>query len=175
MSIHIEATEHNGAFSGYAAPGGRPPFAHYAGLAALFNAASVGAFVAARRAGYELPDRVDGRDLVLAGVATHKLSRLISKKKITAFARAPFTEYEAPGGPAEVEERPRGTGLRRTVGELLICPYCLGMWISAGFHVGLVTAPRETRMVASILTAVTVSDFLQIAYKTADDGGLGED
>ena len=127
----------------------------------------------ARRRGRELPERIEVRDLVLAGVATHKLSRLISKDKITAFARAPFTEYQQPGGPAEVEERPRGEGLRRTIGELLVCPYCLGMWISGGFHLGLVSAPRATRFTASVLTGLTISDFLQIAYKAAEQRGLG--
>jgi Protein of unknown function (DUF1360) len=129
--------------------------------------------VAARRAGHELPERVDGRDLLLTGVATHKLSRLIAKDKITAFLRAPFTEFEGKGGPAEVEERARGEGLQRTVGELMICPYCLGMWLSGAFHLGLMTAPRSTRFVASILAGLTISDFLQIAYKAAEDKGLG--
>ena len=126
----------------------------------------------ARRRGHKLPERIDGRDLMLAGVATHKLSRLIAKDRITAFARAPFTEFQHTGGPAEVEERARGEGLRRTIGELLVCPYCLGMWISGGFHLGLVTAPRATRFTASVLTGLTISDFLQIAYKAAEDRGL---
>jgi hypothetical protein len=127
----------------------------------------------ARRRGHELPERIDGGDLVLAGVATHKLSRLIAKDRITAFARAPFTEFEQPGGPAEVQESARGEGMRRTIGELLVCPYCLGMWISGGFHLGMVTAPRATRFAASVLTGLTISDFLQIAYKAAEERGLG--
>ena len=94
---------------------------------------------------------------MLNGIATHKLSRLISKDKITAFARAPFTEFQEPGGPAEVEERARGDGWRRTIGELLVCPYCLGMWISGGFNLGLVVAPRGTRFAASVLTGLTIS------------------
>ena len=142
-------------------------------LAGVFNAAMAAGLAGARHGGHELPERIDGRDLVLAGVATHKLSRLVAKDKITAFARAPFTEFEEAGGPAEVEERPRGDGLRRTIGELLSCPYCVGMWISGGFHVGLVAAPRATRFSASVLTGLTISDFLQIAYKAAEDRGLG--
>jgi hypothetical protein len=138
-----------------------------------FNVALAAGLAGARRRGHDLPKRIDGRDLVIAGVATHKLSRLIAKDKITAFARAPFTEFEQPGGPAEVEERARGDGLRRTIGELLVCPYCLGMWVSGGFHVGLVVAPRATRFTASVLTGLTISDFLQIAYKAAEDRGLG--
>ena len=170
-----EATEErsDGAYTGYAAPGQRPPFGSYAALTALFNAALVAGVAAAKRSGRELPERVDGRDILLTGVATHKLSRLISKDKITAFARAPFTGYQHPGGPAEVEERPRGEGWKRTMGELLICPYCLGMWISGGFNLGLVVAPRSTRFATSVLTGLTISDFLQIAYKAAEDRGLG--
>jgi hypothetical protein len=142
-------------------------------LTALFSAGMALGLAGARRHGRDLPERIDGRDLVLAGMATHKLSRLIAKDRIAAFARAPFTEFQHPGGPAEVEERARGEGLRRTNGELLVCPYCLGMWISGGFNLGLVAAPRPTRFAASVLTGLTISDFLQIAYKAAEERGLG--
>ena len=173
MTADLTEERADGAYTGYAAPEQRPPFGSYAALTGLFNAALAVGMAAVKRSGRELPDRVDGRDILLTGVATHKLSRLIAKDKITAFARAPFTEYQHPGGPAEVEERARGEGWRRTVGELLICPYCLGMWISGGFNLGLVFAPRSTRFAASILTGLTISDFLQIAYKAAEDRGLG--
>jgi hypothetical protein len=169
----VETARPEGAYDGYAEPGERPPFAAYAALATLFNAAMAAGVAGAKRGGRELPERIETRDIVLAGLATHKLSRLIAKDKITAFARAPFTEFQEPGGPAEVEERARGHGWRRTVGELLVCPYCLGMWISAGFNLGMVVAPRGTRLAASVLTGLTISDFLQIAYKAAEDRGLG--
>ena len=163
----------DGPYAGYAAPEKRPPFATYAVLAGLFNAGYAGALVAAKRSGRDLPAAVSAGDVVLIGTASHKLSRLIAKDKITAFMRAPFTEYQGRGGPAEVEERPRGRGVRRAVGELLICPYCLGLWTAGSFHLGLVWAPRVTRLVASTFTALTLSDFLQIAYKAAEDRGLG--
>jgi hypothetical protein len=163
----------DGPYTGYAEPAERPPFKSYASFAALLNAGVGGALVAARRSGRELPERVDAGDLALIGVASHKISRLVSKDKVTAFARAPFTEFQEKGGPAEVEERPRGTGVRRAIGELLVCPYCLGLWVSAGLHLGLLFAPRLTRFVASIFGALTISDFLQIAYRAAEDRGLG--
>ena len=156
-------------YAGYAPPEERPPLAAYATFAAAFHAAMAGAVVAAKRSGRDLPQRVGAGDIVLIGTASYKLSRLISKKKITAFVRAPFTELEGKGGPAEVEEKPRGKGLRRAFGELLICPYCLGLWASGGFHAGLLFAPRSTRFSASVLTAMTISDFLQIAYKAVED------
>jgi hypothetical protein len=160
------------AFAGYANPGERPPFGTYAGLAATFNAGFAGALLAAKRSG-RLPEGVSAQDVLLIGTASHKLSRLIAKDKVTSFARAPFTEYQGRGGPAEVEERARGEGVRKAVGELLTCPYCLGLWASGAFHAGLMFAPRVTRVAASTLTALTLSDFLQIAYKAAEDRGLG--
>ena len=173
MTVEAQPTQADGPYAGYAAPHKRPPFGTYAALAAIFNAGYVGALLAAKRSGRELPADVSPQDVILIGTASHKLSRMVSKDKITAFLRAPFTEYEGRGGPAEVEERPRGRGLRRTIGELLTCPYCLGLWASGSFHVGLVYAPRTTRLVASTFTALTISDFLQIGYKAAEDRGLG--
>ena len=158
--------------AGYAAPAERPPFAGRALLTGIFNAGFAAAIVAARRSGRELPERVDARDMVLFGVAGHKISRLVTKSKVTAFARAPFTEYEGPGAPSEVEERPRGTGVRRAVAELLVCPYCLSLWLVAGLHVSALFAPRATRLVASVFGAQTISDFLQVGYKAAEKRGL---
>ena len=89
-------------------PAERPPFGSYVALAALYSGGMAAGLAGARRRGRELPERIETRDIVLTGVATHKLSRLISKDKVMAFARAPFTEYQATGGPAEVEERARG-------------------------------------------------------------------
>lgn len=141
------------------------PLAAYAVLASAF-AGGFGAFLARRRANGELPEQVAPTDVVLLGVATHKLSRLIAKDRITAFVRAPFAEPRATGAvPGEVEDRPKGDGLQGAVGQLLICPHCLSMWIAAGFAGGLVVAPRETRLVATTLSAATVSDFLQAGYR----------
>ena len=139
----------------------------------VFNALVGGALLAARRSGRELPERVGAADLVTIGVASHKLGRVIAKDKVTSPLRAPFTELEEPGGPSELEESSRGTGLRRAIGELLACPYCLGLWVVAAFSVGLLFAPRLTRFVAAAFSALTIADFLQIAYKAAEDKGLG--
>ena len=161
-------------YAGYAPPRERPPFAAYATFATAFHVAMAGAVAAAKRSGRELPEHVQAGDIALIGTASFKLSRLISKKKVTAFVRAPFTELEGSGGPAELEEHPRGGGLRRAMGELLLCPYCLGLWASGAFHAGLLFAPRATRFSASVLAAMTISDFLQIAHKAAEERGLGD-
>ena len=165
MSVETE----DGPYAGYAEPEERPPFAAYATFAVVFNGALAGAVAAAKRSGRELPERVELQDLVLIGAASYKLSRLVAKKKITSFVRAPFTELQGKGGPAEVEEKARGQGLQRAVGELLVCPYCLGLWASGAFHAGLLFAPRATRFSASVLSALTISDFLQLANRADQD------
>jgi hypothetical protein len=159
--------------SGYSPPGEDRPLGGYLVLASVFQLLVLAAAVAFRRSNKELPERLGAGDLLLVSAATHKLSRLIGKDKVTSFVRAPFTEYQEPGGPGEVEEKARGTGLRKAVGELLICPYCLSLWIATAFAIGLVAAPRPTRLIAFVLTAVGVSDSLQFAYKAAEEKALG--
>ena len=109
----------------------------------------------------------------MAGVATHKLSRLVTKDKVTGVLRAPFTRYEGSAGPAEIEESPRGLGLRYAIGELLVCPYCFDQWLAGAFTCGLLAAPRPTRVMAAMLNMVALSDFLQIAYKKGASDAVG--
>jgi hypothetical protein len=168
MSTGTKTTTDDDIFAGYA-PEEDKPLASYGVLMSVFlSLASTFAFWF-RRSGRELPDRIDGRDLFLLTLASHKASRLIAKDKVTSAIRAPFARYEGDAGPGEVSEEPRGSGLRRVVGELLVCPYCLGMWTSAFLTAGLLVAPRFTRWVASVLSIFFGADMLQIAYKKAED------
>ena len=111
-----------------------------------------------------IPEGIPWQDLALLAVATHRLSRLITKDSVTAVVRAPFTQFNEPAGDGEVNEEVRGTGLRHAVGELLTCPFCIAEWIATAFAFGLVLAPRATRFVAATLTAATASDWLQYAH-----------
>ena len=160
-------------FEGYAPPSERPPLLSYAVMIGVFNALVAAALLAARRTGHGVPERVGTADVISIGIASHKASRLLAKDKVTSPLRAPFTEIEGEGGPAEVEESSRGTGARRAIGDLLTCPYCLGLWVVAAFSIGLLFAPRVTRFLAAVFSALTISDFLQIAYKAAEKKGLG--
>jgi hypothetical protein len=115
------------------------------------------------------PERIPPGDLALITVATPKASRPVAKDRVTSSVRAPFTRFEGDAEPGEVSEEARGSGLRRAIGELVICPYCIGFWIASALAAGLVVAPRATRWVASVLSAMFGSDLLQIAYKKAED------
>jgi hypothetical protein len=132
------------------------PLKSYATLIGAFNAAAAVGLVLTR----DFPERYAAGDVVLLGVATHKFSRLLSKDRVTSALRAPFTRYEHDAGPSEVEESARGQGLQRAIGELVACPYCIGLWVAAAFGYGLVVAPRRTRFVATIGTVLAISDAL---------------
>lgn len=155
-------------FAGHSPDQGRP-LGGYAALTGVFLGACGAFAVWLRRSGIELPERIDGRDVALFSVATHKLSRLITRDRVTSTVRAPFTRFQDDAGPSEVDEAARGHGLQRAVGELLICPYCLDLWISAGFVGGLIVGPRATRSIASVFTILAAADGLQIGYKKAED------
>src|SRR2546423_4216054 len=111
-----------------------------------------------------LPRRFGLLDLALLGIATHKLSRIISKDRITSILRAPFVSYIRSAGAGEVEEEPRGRGIQRGIGHLISCPYCMGPWCAAGLAFGFVFAPRVARFFAGVLASVALSDFLQRVY-----------
>ena len=158
-----------GAVDGYAPEHEHRPLAAYAVLSAAFATAFGGSLTAAHRHAGALPDRVETRDIVLLGIATHKVTRLLAKDRVTSFLRAPFAEYQDRAGHGELEEKARGRGLRLATGELLICPYCLAQWVVGGFTVGMVAAPRLTRLLAAMWTAEAISDFAQLAYHAAEE------
>ncbi len=145
------------------------PLGGYAVLMSVFGAAFGGGLLALRRHGHELPAHISPADVVLTGIATQKLSRTLTKTKVAGPLRAPFTEYEGPAGHGEVHERARGTGMRRSIGELLLCPYCISQWVAGGFALGLVAAPRTTRLLAAMWTAQSLADVAQLAYVSAEE------
>lgn len=145
------------------------PLAGYSTLTAIFAVAFAGGLTAANRRRGGLPARYRVSDVVMAGIATHKLTRRITKDKVTGIFRAPFVRFVEPDGHGEVHEEPRGEGLRLAIGELLVCPYCLGQWVTAGFGIGMVGAPEATRLVSFMYTAEAISDFLQLAYRAGSD------
>jgi Protein of unknown function (DUF1360) len=111
-----------------------------------------------------LPRKFSVLDLALLGLATHKLSRIVAKDRITGILRAPFVSYIRGSGAGEVEEEPRGHGFQRGIGHLISCPYCMAPWCATALSFGLLFAPRVTRFFAGILVSVTASDFLHRGY-----------
>jgi hypothetical protein len=135
----------------------------YAALAAGYTGL-IGAFVVAARRTGRRPPRLGAGDIALMGIATFKVSRVLSRDRVTSWLRAPFTDFERRGEGNEVIDKPKGAGMQRAVGELMSCPFCLSQWIGTVFAGGFVLAPGVTRLAASGLVAITISDVLQYAH-----------
>jgi hypothetical protein len=136
------------------------PLPQYAALAGTFSAV-LGSFLFV--AGRRLPERVSLADTVRIGLASYKIGRLIAKDPVTSFVRAPVTE-----DPDATE--PKREGPARALGELLTCPYCIGLWVASGFAYTLVLFPRQTRLVTTIFGGQAVADFLNAAFVRVRDG-----
>ncbi len=137
----------------------------YGVLAGVFNAIFAVFLLVVRGTGRSLPERVDAKDIALLGMAAHKLSLVGAEDAVMSPLRAPFTELQEKESPKELDEEPRGEGLRRSIGELLTCKFCLSVWLASFFTYGLVLVPRVTRLVATVFAVVTVSDYLHQTYK----------
>jgi hypothetical protein len=138
------------------------PLSGYVASMAIFTAGLGAALVWMTRHRRALPPTL--QDVVLLGTSTHKLSRILSKDFVTAPVRAPFTRRASSEGAGEVHDEARGGALRRAVGQLLTCPFCLGPWIATGLGTSMARWPLQAGFVTRVLTAVTVSDFLHLAY-----------
>ena len=139
------------------------PLGSFLALIAAYGAVTAGLGAAAVRRG--LPDRIATRDLLLLGVATAKLSRVLSRDRVTSPLRAPVTEFEDFANASEVEESPRGTGMRLALGELVTCPYCLAQWVGTGLLGGLLLRPKETRLAAGLFAMLAVNDVVQVGHE----------
>jgi hypothetical protein len=144
------------------------PLGAYAVFVAAFNAAFGVFLLTAKATDRPVPSRIGLGDLLLLGVATHKLSRTLARDWVTSVLRAPFTWLEGEANlPKELEESARGHGLRRVMGELLTCPFCTGQWVAALLTYGLVFQPPAARLVASVFTIISISDVLHAGWVMA--------
>jgi Zn-dependent protease len=69
------------------------------------------------------------------------------------------------GMAGEVSETPRGEGLRRAVGDLVSCVFCLGPWVGLGFTFLHAVRPEAARLAGSVLALTATSDFLHRTYE----------
>jgi hypothetical protein len=128
--------------------------------------------VAARDRG---EDPVPPMEVVPLGLATFALAKLVAKEKVAAEIREPFVEETRHG------RRPRGTGLRYAVGELITCTRCVGFLVRAGPD-GAARAAARARPGSSrtVLGASAVNDVAQASFTwlcakaTAQDRATGE-
>ena len=126
---------------------------------------AVSALVATVRMNGRPPAGFAPADLMLGGIATHKFARLITKSSVASPLRAPFTQFVECSGPSEHSEVPRdGSHAQHAIGELLTCPFCLGVWVGTGYVAALAVAPRGARAWAAVFTVTAIADTMQHLY-----------
>lgn len=138
------------------------PLGSYAAITAVYTAAAAGLALLARRR--RAQPRMGAGDVVLAAIATAKLSRVLAKDPVTSFLRAPFTRFKGQAGEAELAEEVRGTGPRHAIGELLTCPFCLGPWVGGALVAGYALAPGAARAAALVGTISAAADVGQYGF-----------
>ena len=102
-------------------------------------------------------------DVVLLALSTFRLARIVAFEQVAEPIRAPVAESE-PGGGTE----PKGRGMRKALGELIACPLCLGVWISAALTYGMVLVPKPTRAFTTIFAAAGAAELLNYAVSLID-------
>ena len=145
------------------------PLGSYALLMGVYGSALAG-FLAWRGGSRGLSPQWEVRDLVTYALATHKLTRIIGRDFVTTLVRAPFVRFEHKDRAGEVSESSRGEGLRRAIGDLVSCTFCLGPWVAGALVCARAVRPRETRLLASIFALTAFSDFLHRAYEWVGEG-----
>ena len=122
----------------------------YAALNAVWGALATGLLVATRE---EAPP---ARELPVFGLATFALTKALAKEKVGTWVREPLVDAR--------DRRPKGRRLRYAAGELLTCTRCLGTWSALGLIALRVARPREGRILAGVLAAAGINDWLQAGF-----------
>lgn len=97
----------------------------------IYVAIFVGGLLLLRSVNGELPNSIPFFDLVLIILAAFRLTRLFVYDHIMQFFRDFFLdreEYTDERGAVHIRRFPPLTGPRRTINDLLSCPWCFGMW-----------------------------------------------
>lgn len=119
------------------------------------------------------PQRVDelnGRELTQLALSTYALTTVLAKEKAGSFFREPFVEPKT-GAPSDAvrgdQQQPVDHKVLGTIGELVTCTRCLGMWVAAMLTFMRMLAPRESRILMPLLSAVGANNLLQVAHTVA--------
>jgi uncharacterized protein DUF1360 len=107
-------------------------------------------------------------DLLLLGLTSFRVGRMIAFEGVAAPIREPFTETQPDGSGAGQTVVAAGTGTRRVLGELVSCPICVGTWVAAVLVYGLHLLPRPTRVFLAIMSTTGVAELCYSATEALD-------
>jgi len=144
------------------------PLGGYVSTMSTYAALTGAAALVTRWRGVRLPSSVPVADVALLGVATYRISRLLTKEAIASPLRARYTRYVDRSGPGELQEEPRGSGRAHAIGELVTCPFCMAQWVATGLVFAYLWHPRLTRWGAATMSAVAASNLLQFVHSRVE-------
>jgi hypothetical protein len=107
-------------------------------------------------------------DLLLLGLSSFRMGRMIAFEGVAAPLREPFTDTQLDGSGAGQTVVAAGAGWRRVLGELVSCPICIGTWVAAFLVYGLHLVPRPTRVVLAIMSTTGVAQIFYSATEALD-------
>lgn len=142
------------------------PMGGYAIIMAIFLTAFGAVAASLRRNPATLSTTPPARDIVLLGIATFRLSRLLAADRVTSILRRPFVEEGVGEEQLEgVVQKPKEQGgLVQVVGELVTCPWCTSIW-AAAFNVYLLTFfPRVGRLFLLVMGSSGISQLLDPVF-----------
>lgn len=106
------------------------------------------------------PVKLGVLDYVMLVFAVLRAGRLIAFDKVSEPFRAPVAVTQKHPYSGMTTEAKYSSGWRRSLGELVTCPICAGMWAAAAMLVGLSVAQRPTRLIMSALSAIGAAELL---------------
>jgi hypothetical protein len=142
------------------------PRGGYAIIMAIFLTAFGVVAASLRRNPTTLSQTPPARDIALLGIATFRLSRLLTADRVTSILRRPFVEEGVGEHQLEgVVQKPKQQGgFVQAVGELVTCPWCASIW-SAAFNVYLLTLfPRVGRLFLLVISSSGISQLLDPVF-----------
>lgn len=140
------------------------PAGMYAGIIAVYLSL-LGFLATLIRRKKALSETPPAQDLAMLGLATFRFSRLITYDRVTQVLRLPFVErgegYEQIEG---TQETPQGSGLRRSLGQLLNCSWCASVWAGT-FNVSIYALfPQVGRFWNMVMMASGISEILDPVF-----------
>lgn len=99
-------------------------------------------------------------DIVLIGIATFRLGRMIAFDRIMDPLRAPFSKVVDDNSGEGKTVVPRGSGFRQALGQLIVCPTCVGTWVAAVLVALILMYPAGTRIFLYATAAVGIAEVL---------------
>jgi hypothetical protein len=121
--------------------------------------------------GRPFPTQISGMDFLLLCLATFRITELITCDSITRFMREPFirrAKVRQADGTVEEEVQPAGSGFRKAVGELVVCSWCIGVWVGTLLAYFYLWAPRPARVLLLAVSAAAGGIILQLFAKVLD-------